>query len=118
MSRRRRYLTKTAALGTGLAVAGLIAGTANAWLQHQLTAGDTTSSRWSWLLRRTLPAIGATMGGFLVLLLSARWMVQAITPASKATGPRFTAPPGSWILGADTGVSRRAGRRREGWRPR
>jgi hypothetical protein len=80
----------------------LIAGTANAWLQHQLTAGDTTSSRWSWfvsvnlalageaalafalgvafgaLLRRTLPAIGAALAGFVVLLLGARpaWEVR------------------------------------------
>ena len=128
MSRRRWYLAKIVALGTGLAVAGLIAGTANAWLQHQLTAGDTTSSRWSWfvsvnlalageaalafalgvafgaLLRRTLPAIGAALAGFVVLLLGARWMVQALTPASKTTGPHFTAPPGSWILGSGTGV--------------
>jgi len=50
------------------------------------------------------PAIGATVAGFLVLLLGARWMVQALTPASNTTGPRFTAPPGSWILGSGTGV--------------
>jgi hypothetical protein len=128
VSRRRWYLAKIVALGTGLAVAGLTAGTANAWLQHQLTAGATTSSRWSWfvsvnlalageaalafalgvafgaLLRRTLPAIGAALAGFVVLLLGARWMVQALTPASKTTGPHFTAPPGSWILGSGTGV--------------
>jgi hypothetical protein len=128
VSRRRWYLAKIATLGAGLAVAGLAAGTANAWLQHQLTAGDTTSSRWSWfvsinlalageaalafalgvafgaLLRRTLPAIGATVAGFIVLLLGARWVVQAVTPASKTTGPHFTAPPGSWILGSGTGV--------------
>ena len=128
VSRRRWYITKIAALGTALAVAGLAAGTANAWLQHQLTAGDTTSSRWSWfvsihlapageaalafalgvafgaLLRRTLPAIGATVAGFAVLLLGARWIVQALTPVTKTTGPRFTAPPGSWVLGSGTGV--------------
>ena len=56
------------------------------------------------LLRRTLPAIGATVAGFIVLLLGARWVVQALTPASKTTGPHFTAPPGSWILGSGTGV--------------
>jgi hypothetical protein len=128
VSRRRWYLAKISALATGLAIAGLIAGTANAWLQHQLTAGDTTSSRWTWLvsinlalageaalalalgvafgaqLRRTLPGIGATVAGFLVLLLGARWTVQAMTPASKTTGPHFAAPPGSWILGSGTGV--------------
>jgi hypothetical protein len=56
------------------------------------------------LLRRTLPAIGATVTGFTVLLLGARWVVQAVTPASKTTGPHFTAPPGSWILGSEAGV--------------
>ena len=126
VSRRRWYAAKTSALATGLAVAGLIAGTVNAWLQHQLTAGDTTGSRWSWfasvnlapageavlaftlavafgaLLRRTLPAIGVALAGFTVLLLAARWTVQALTPASTTAGPHFTAPPGSWILGSGT----------------
>ena len=124
VSRHRWYGAKISALASGLAVAGLIAGTVNAWLQHQLTAGDTASSRWSWfasvnlapageavlafalavafgaLLRRTLPAIGAALAGFTLLLLAARWVVQALTPASKTSGPHFTAPPGSWILGS------------------
>jgi hypothetical protein len=128
VSRRRWYITKITALATGLAVAGLTAGAANAWLQHQLTAGDTTSTRWSWfvsihlalageaalafalgvafgaLLRRTLPAIGAAVAAFAVLLLGARWIVQALTPAAKTTGPRFAAPAGSWVLGSGTGV--------------
>ena len=129
VSRHRWYAAKVSALAGGLAVAGLIAGTVNAWLQHQLTAGDTASSRWSWftsvnlppageavlafalavafgaLLRRTLPAIGAALAGFTVLLLAARWVVQALTPASKTSGPHFTAPPGSWILGSGAGVA-------------
>jgi hypothetical protein len=126
VSRLRWYAAKTSALAACLAVAGLIAGTVNAWLQHHLTAGDTASSRWSWfasaslapageavlafalavafgaLLRRTLPAIGAALAGFTILLVAARWTVQALTPASKTTGPHFTAPPGSWILGSGT----------------
>ncbi len=126
VSRRRWYAAKTAALATGLAGAGLLAGLVNAWLQHQLTAGDTTGSRWSWfasvnlapageavlaftlavafgaVLRRTLPAIAAALAGFTVLLLAARWTVQALTPASTTAGPHFTAPPGSWILGSAT----------------
>jgi hypothetical protein len=128
VSRRRWYITKIATLATGLAVAGLTAGAANAWLQHQLTAGDTTSTRWSWfvsihlalageaalafalgvafgaLLQRTLPAIGAALAAFAALLLGARWIVQALTPVTKTTGPRFAAPPGSWVLGSGTGV--------------
>jgi hypothetical protein len=128
VSRRHWYITKIAALATGLAVAGLTAGAANAWLQHRLAAGDTTSTRWSWfvsihlalageatlafalgvafgaLLRRTLPAIGAAVAAFAVLLLGARWIVQSLTPVTKTTGPRFAAPPGSWVLGSGTGV--------------
>jgi ABC-2 family transporter protein len=128
VSRRRWYTTKIAALAAALAVAGLAAGAANAWLAHQLAAGDTTSSRWSWfvsinlalageaalafalgvafgaLLRRTVPAIGAAVAGFAVLLLAARWIVQALTPATSTAGPRFAAPPGSWVLGSGTGV--------------
>jgi hypothetical protein len=126
--RRRWYATKIAALAVALALAGLTAGTANAWLQHQLAAGDTTSSRWSWfvssnlalageaalafalavafgaVLRRTLPAIGAAVAGFAVLLLGARWIVQVLIPAAHTTGPRFAAPPGSWVLGSGTGA--------------
>jgi ABC-type transport system involved in multi-copper enzyme maturation permease subunit len=128
VSRRRWFVTKIAALAAATVAAGLAAGTANAWLQHQRTAGDAATTRWSWfvainlalageaalafalgvafgaLLRRTLPAVGATLGTFIVLLLGARWIVQALTPASQATRPPFTAPPGSWILGSGSGT--------------
>jgi hypothetical protein len=50
VSRRRWYTTKISALAAGLAVAGLAAGTINAWLQPQLTTGDIASSRWSGLV--------------------------------------------------------------------
>src|SRR6516164_7245182 len=107
VSRRRWYTAKISVLAAGLAVAGLAAGTINAWLQPQLTAGVTAGSRWSWfvsaslapageavlafalavaagaLLRRTLPAIGAALAGFTVLLLAARWTVQTLTPATR-----------------------------------
>lgn len=128
VSRRRWFTAKASALAAGLAAAGLIAGTVNDWLQHQLTAGDTASSRWSWfasadlapageavlvfslavacgaLLRRTLPAIGAALAGFAILLVSARWSVLALTPVRETTGPLFTAPSGSWILGTGSGT--------------
>lgn len=124
VSRRRWYGAKVSAVVTGLAVAGLIAGTVNAWLQQRFTAGDPTASRWSWfasinltpaaeaviafalavafgaLLRRTLPAIGAALAGFIVLLLAARWIMQALTPASETAGPHFAAPPGAWVVGS------------------
>jgi len=128
VSRWRWYLTKIGALATALAVAGLIVGAANAWLQHQLTTGDTTSSRWSWfvsidlalageaalafalavalgaLLRRVLPAVGAALTAFVLLVLGARWAVQVLTPASTTIGPRVAAPPGSWILRSAAGL--------------
>jgi hypothetical protein len=128
VSRRRWYVTKSVTLGSGLVVLGLIAGTANEWLQHQLAAGDPTSSRWSWfastdlalageallaftlgvalgaLLRRTLPAIGAAVVGFTLLLLGVRWMVLELTPTTTTTGPGFTAPPGGWILDPRAGA--------------
>jgi hypothetical protein len=128
VSRRRWYTTKITALVTALTVAGLAAGAVNAWLQHQLAAGDTTSSRWSWFvsinlalageaalafalavalgawLRRTLPAIGAALASFVLLLLGARWTVQVLTPAQTTIAPRFAPPPGSWLIGSGTGV--------------
>ncbi len=56
------------------------------------------------LLRRTLPTVGAAVAGFTVLLLAARWTVQILTPARKTSGPHFTAPPGSWILGSGSSL--------------
>jgi len=124
VSRRRWYVTKTVALASGLMVLGLVAGLANGWLQRRLVSGDITSSRWSWFssidlalageallafalgvalgafLRRTLPALGASLAVFTLLLLGARWAVLALTPTSS--GSASTAPPGSWILDPGT----------------
>jgi hypothetical protein len=93
VSRRRWYAAKVTVLAAGLAAAGL----ANGWLQRPLTKGGLTSSRWSWFfsvhlalageailafalavtigawLRRTLPAIGGALAGFLALLLGTGW---------------------------------------------
>jgi len=55
------------------------------------------------LLRRTLPAIGAALAGFVFLLLGARSTVLTLAPARTTTGPRFAAPPGSWVLRSATG---------------
>ena len=128
VSRRRWYITKTGTLAAALFLAGLTAGAVNSWMAHQLTAGDTTSSRWPWfastnlvlageaalafalgaasgaLLRRTLPAIAAALAGFAVLIAGARWLVLALTPARTTTGPQFAAPSSSWILSPATGT--------------
>ena len=128
VSRRRWYTTKIAALAAALAVAGLAAGTANAWLQHQLTAGDTTSSRWSWFV-----SINLALAGEAALAFAPGSSLRRLAPAHasrdrrgrgricrpaprrpvdsagsdaghKTTGPHFAAPPGSWVLGSGTGV--------------
>jgi hypothetical protein len=122
VTRRRWYTTKVGVLAAGLAVAGLLAGLANDRLQVALTRGGLTSSRWPWFfsidiafaaeavlafalavamgawLRRTLPAIGAALVGFLALFLVSGWAVRSLTPLSRATGPRRL-PDGSWMIG-------------------
>jgi len=91
VSRRKWYAVKVITLGVGLAAISLIAGYANGWLQHPLTEGGLTSSRWPWFfsvdlamtgevllayalavalgawLRRTVPAIGGALASSLVL---------------------------------------------------
>jgi hypothetical protein len=122
ISRGRWYATKTSVLGIGLALAGLIAGIANDRLQIPLTRGGLTSSRWPWFfsidlaigaeallafalavalgawLRRTLPAIGGALAGFLILFLLTGWGIRSLTPLSHATGPRGM-PTNVWIVG-------------------
>jgi hypothetical protein len=122
VARDRWYAAKAAGLAAVLAVAGLLAGGANDRLQIPLTEGGLTSSHWPWFfsinlapaaeavaafalavalgawLRRTLPAIGAALVGFLALFLLTGWAVRSLTPVSQASGPRGT-PHSSWLLG-------------------
>jgi hypothetical protein len=122
ITRPRWYMTKIGVLATGLALTGLLVGFANDRLQAPLTRGGLTSSRWPWFfsinvapaveavlafalavamgawLRRTLPAIGAALVGFLPLFLLTGWAVRSLTPLSRATGPR-SLPDGSWMIG-------------------
>lgn len=124
VTRRRWYATKTITLAVGIAVAGLIAGVANDQLQIPLSAGELASSRWSWFfsidvapaaeavtafalavamgawLRRTVPAIGAALIGFLALFLITGWAVRNLTPLSQAYGPSTT-PDDGWRVGYD-----------------
>lgn len=128
VSRRRWYTTKISALAAVLALAGVATGALNAWLQRQLSAGDPSSSRWGWLvsinlvlageavlafalavalgamLQRTLPAIGAAIATFIVVLLSVSWIVVTQSPVTTASGPHAAAPPGSWITSTRAGA--------------
>jgi hypothetical protein len=121
--RGRWYVTKAAVLASGLALAGLVAGLGNDRAQLPLTQGGLTSSRWIWFysidlapaadavlafalavaigacLRRTLPAIGAALVGFLVLFLFSGWVVRHLTPASASNGHRG-APDDGWSIGS------------------
>jgi len=129
VSRRRWYTAKVLTLGAGLAVISLIAGFANGWLQHPLTEGGLTTSRWPWFfsidlaltgevllafalavalgswLRRTVPAIGGALAGSLVLLIATGLAVRTLTPASRTTAPHFTVPSGGWIMQSPNGHS-------------
>jgi hypothetical protein len=129
VSRRRWYTTKVTTLAAGLAVVGLAAGVANDRLQRPLTAGGLTSSRWIWFfsidlaltgeillafglavalgawLRRTLPAVGAALVGFLVLFLASGWAVRTLTPTRRTTGPLFTVPRVGWSIQPSHGHS-------------
>jgi ABC-2 family transporter protein len=120
--RRRWYLTKIGVLGAVLLIVGAFAGFFNNRVQIPLTRGGLTSSRWIWffsidfaptaevalafalavtagaILRRTLPAIGASLIGFLVLFLLTGWAVRSLTPKSRGVGERGT-PDDAWVLG-------------------
>jgi ABC-type transport system involved in multi-copper enzyme maturation permease subunit len=128
-SRRRWYVTKVGVLAAALAAVGLIAGIANGWLQHPLTQGGLTSSRWVWFysidlalageivlafalavalgawLRRTLPAVGAALVVFLPLLLASGWAVRNLTPTVRTNSPsHISGAGGGWGIQAGNGV--------------
>lgn len=128
-SRRRWYMTKVAVLAGVLAAVGLVAGIANNRLQHPLTQGGLTSSRWVWFssidlalvgevvlafalavafgawMRRTLPAVGAALVAFLPLLFSAGWAVRTLAPTHRSTAPsHISGLGGGWGLQASNGV--------------
>lgn len=122
VSRRRWYVMKVTVLAASLAAVGLVAGIANARLQHTLGSGGLISSRWVWFfstnlalvgeillafalgvafgawLRRTLAAAGAGIASFLVLLFATGWAVRTLTPTEQTIGPTFTVPAGGWGL--------------------
>jgi ABC-type transport system involved in multi-copper enzyme maturation permease subunit len=128
-SRRRWYVTKVAVLAGALSAVGLVAGIANGRLQHPLTQGGLTSSRWVWFysidlalageivlafalavalgawLRRTLPAVGAALVVFLPLLLACGWAVRNLTPTVRTNAPsHISSAGGGWGIQAGDGV--------------
>ena len=122
VSRRRWYVTKVTALAALLGVAGLATGVVAHQLQLPLWMGGLIGSRWIWFfsmdlaltgeivlafalavafgawLRRTLPAVGAALASFLLLLFASGWTVRTLTPASHTTGPSFDVPVGGWVI--------------------
>ncbi len=122
VSRRRWYVMKVTVLAAVLGVVGLVVGVVAQQLQSALGAGGLISSRWIWffsmdlalageivlafalavalgaLLRRTLPAVGAALASFLVLLFASGWAVRSLTPARYTTGPSFDVPVGGWTI--------------------
>jgi hypothetical protein len=122
-------VTKVAVLAAALAAVGVIAGIANGRLQHPLTQGGLTSSRWVWFysidlalageivlafalavalgawLRRTLPAVGAALVLFLPLLLASGWAVRNLTPTLRSNAPSHVSNAGGgWGIQAGNGV--------------
>jgi hypothetical protein len=127
VSRERWFVTKVAVLGAALAAVGLIAGFANGQLEHPLTQGGLTSTRWVWFyssnlalageivlafalavalgawLRRTLPAVVATWVAFLPLLFGSGLAVRNLTPTKRTNAPSHIAGiGGGWGIGNGT----------------
>lgn len=127
VTRRRWYGSKVLAVGAGLVVVGLLAGFANYRLSGPLTDGGVTHSRWPWFFsaglapageillafalavaigawtRRTLPAVGGALVGYLVLLFVTGNAVKTLTPVSRTAGPRPSVPHDGWIIQAEGG---------------
>ena len=129
VSRRRWFVTKVVVLAASLAAVGLIAGFANGRLQHPLTQGGLTSSRWVWFyssdlalageivvafalavalgawLRRTLPAVVAAWVAFLPLLFASGWAVRSLGPRRVSMAPsRIAAAGGGWGIRSGDGI--------------
>jgi hypothetical protein len=128
-SRRRWFVTKVVVIGAGLAAVGLIAGIVTGKLEHPLTQGGLTSSRWVWFyssnlalageivlafalavalgawLRRTLPAMVAAWFVFLPLLFGAGMAVRNLTPATRTNSPSHVAGlGGGWGIQSGHGL--------------
>ena len=128
-SRRRWFVTKVVVIAAALAAVGLIAGVVTGRLEHPLTQGGLTSSRWVWFyssnlalageivlafalavalgawLRRTLPAMVAAWVVFLPLLFAAGLAVRNFTPTTRTTSPSHIASTGGgWGMQSGHGV--------------
>lgn len=122
VSRWHWYVMKVTILAAVLGVAGLAVGVMAHQLQRPLGTGGLIGSHWVWFfsmdlalvgeivlafalavalgawLRRTLPAVGAALASFLVLLVASGWAVRTLTPSSRTVAPSFNVPVGSWII--------------------
>ena len=112
VTRQRWYRGKVVTVGTGLGLAGLIAGTGTYLLQGPLSDGGVTSSRWPWFfstalafalavaagawLRRPLPAVALALVGFLALFAAAGRAVQTLTPVHHTLPGDRGVPHDAW----------------------
>jgi hypothetical protein len=126
VTRRRWFVMKVIVLAAALAVVGLVVGLVADQLQRPLETGGLMSSRWGWFfsmdlalvgeivlafalavalgawLGRTLPAVGAALGCFLVLLFTSGWAVRTLTPTNRTAAPSLEVPSGGWIMQTST----------------
>jgi len=123
VSRRRWYVMKVTIVAAVLGVAGLAVGIVAHQLERPLGTGGLIGSRWVWFssmdlaligeivlafaiavalgawLRRTLPAVGAALASFLVLLVVSGWAVRTLTPSSR-TDVLSEVPVDGWVVHA------------------
>jgi ABC-type transport system involved in multi-copper enzyme maturation permease subunit len=128
-TRRRWFVTKVVVIAAALAAVGLVAGVVTGRLEHPLTQGGLTSSRWVWFyssnlalageivltfalavalgawLRRTLPAMVAAWFAFLPLLFGAGFAVRNLTPTQRTNSPsHIAALGGGWGIQSGHGA--------------
>ena len=87
-SRRRWFVTKVVVIAAALAAAGLIAGIANGRLQHPLTQGGLTSSRWVWFYSSDLALAGEIVVAFALAVALGAWLRRTL-PAVVAAWVAF-----------------------------
>ena len=82
-SRRRWFVTKVVVIAAALAAVGLIAGIVTGRLEHPLTQGGLTSSRWVWFYSSNL-----ALAGEIVVAFASGGRPRGVAAADTARGGR------------------------------